>query len=171
MKIESTAFTWADLENFMNDLVGHDRDLLVARLEAISRRLLELGSRVGDDNATGGPGWTAKEVLAHMAVLSKFYGTLTYRIGSGKLTEFDLLENVTQRDVAGEMMSRLPASQLVEMAVADPRRTAQYLRTASPADPRRPANVNGRLEISARDVAALPLCAHLELHLEQLEEQ
>jgi hypothetical protein len=110
-------------------------------------------------------------VLAHIAVLSKFYGSLTYRVGSGKLTEFDLLENVTQRDVAGEMMSRLPASELVEMAVADQRRTAQYLRAATPADLRRQANVNDRLEISAHDVAALPLCAHLELHLEQLEEQ
>jgi hypothetical protein len=169
MKIESTDFSWADLDNFINDLVDYDRRLLADRLDRISERLGELGSRVEDGAVEGTARWSAKEVLAHITVLSKFYGTLTYLIGSGRLPEFDLLANVSQRDVIGATMAHLPASQLVQMAQADHSRTAEYLRSADPAAMRRRTSLGDGNTFSAREMAALPLCAHLELHLQQLE--
>ena len=57
MKIESPAFTQADVEHFMDELSAHDQSVLADRLERASQRLAELGPRV--TRATGGDGWTA----------------------------------------------------------------------------------------------------------------
>src|SRR5205823_4905023 len=106
-------------------------------------RLGELAARVGDQPAGDDTGWNPREVLAHIAVLSKFYGMLTYRIGSGQLTELDLLGNVNLRDVLGEQLAREDPSTLVEMARGDHRRTVQYLRGADAASMRRECVVDG----------------------------
>src|ERR1700732_41685 len=98
MKIESTAFTLNDVQSFLNIQVDRERGLLSDRLERASTRLAKLAPRIkagsGDDT------WSDHEVLAHIAVLSKFYGVLVHRISSGQVTEVDLLGNVNLRDVA-----------------------------------------------------------------------
>ncbi len=169
MRIESTAFTAADLEGFLDELVEADKRSLVDRLERASARLAELGEQVAVGVPAGGEGWSAHEVLAHIAVLSKFYGVLTHRIGTGALTELDLLGNVNLRDVLGEQMAKLPPGELVASALADHRRTLEYLRRAPAGDLRRTARLSHGGEMSAADVARLALCAHLETHLRQLE--
>jgi hypothetical protein len=98
-----------------------------------------------------------------------FYGVLTYQIGSGRLTELGLLENVHLRDVMGSELAKSPPAQLVEMALADQRRTLEYLRSAAPGDLRRECIADGRWRFTAEDMARRPLVAHLELHLDQLE--
>src|SRR5713226_5754295 len=93
MKIESTAFTRADVEQFLDELVD--------RLEKASARLAALGPLVPAGRGEGE--WSPHELLAHIAVLSKFYGVLVHKISHGQMTELDLLENVNLRDVVGEI--------------------------------------------------------------------
>lgn len=167
MKIESPDFTAGQLEGFMSELVLAERDSLVERLEAASRRLEELAARV-PEGGSDDPEWNPHEVLAHIAVLSKFYGMLTYRIGTGALTELDLVGNVNLRDVLGrELTGTLPAA-LAELAMADHRRTADYLRSASREELERSAALSHGGRLSALEIARLPLVAHLEQHLRQL---
>ena len=170
MKIESPAFTAADLDHYRDELIDHERGVLADRLERASARLAELGLRVGEMPAGGSDGWSPTEVLAHFAVLSKFYGMLTYKIGSGQMTELDLLGNVHLRDVLGEQLAREAPAALVEMALADHRRTVQYLRGADAEAMRRECVVDGgRAVMRAQDVAREALIGHLEMHVDQLE--
>jgi hypothetical protein len=167
MKIESTAFTRADVEQFMDEMLDHDRQILADRLEKASSRLAKVGSRVA--MGSGDAEWSPHELLAHIAVLSKFYGVLVHKISSGQMTQIDLLENVNLRDVVGEQMARLEPAELLRMSLEDEARTLKLLRTAEPASLRRQATQeNGEL-MSAIDVARLPLINHLEMHVDQLE--
>jgi hypothetical protein len=169
MKIESPKFTAADLELYRDELNDHERLVIADRLERASSRLGELAARVDDQPAGDEPDWSPREVLAHIAVLSKFYGMLTYKIGSGQMTELDLLGNVNLRDVLGQQLAKEDPSTLVEMARADHRRTIQYLRSADAAAMRRECTVDGgRAVMRAEDVAREALVGHLELHVEQL---
>lgn len=171
VRIESTGFGVEELERFLADIEDVDRRALVARLEAASARLAGLGARVRQ--AAGGEAWSAHEVLAHIAVLSRFYGIVTYKIGRGEMTELDLLGNVNLRDVAGQEMARMPPEELVALALADQRRTLDYLRGATVEELRRSARLQlggeQASEMTAAEVARLPLCSHLEQHLDQLE--
>ena len=167
MKIESTEFTVEQLDDFLGDLVLAERDTLVERLEAASGRLGELAARVppgSTDEAT----WNAHEVLAHIAVLSKFYGMLAYKIGTGAMTELDLLGNVHLRDVAGKQLVEMQPNELAAAAQADHRRTAEFLRSATREQLERTADLSHGGTISALEIARLPLVAHLEQHLRQL---
>jgi hypothetical protein len=170
MKIESPTFTVADLDKYRDELIDHERLLLAHRLESASTRLAEIALQVGDDVEADGEAWSPHEVLAHIAVLSKFYGMLTYKIGSGQMSEIDLLGNVNLRDLLGEQLAREAPSALVDMARVDHRRTVGYLRSADAAAMRRECIVDGgRAVMRAEDVAREALIAHLELHLDQLE--
>lgn len=170
MKIESTAFTAAELLGFLGDLEERDREDVARRLEEVGRRLEALRPRIEGADAPGGDGWTAQEVLAHISVLSKFYGVMAHQIATGKVTEFDFLGQVQLRDVAGERAAAEPASSLLDGIAADHARTLAFLRGVNTADLRKTAEtgVEG-LRISAADVVRLPLLTHLEAHLEQLE--
>src|ERR1700694_1145538 len=133
MKIESTDFTRADVEQFLDEMLDHDRNLLADRLEKASARLEELGPRVSagrdprDAPAGPSPEWSPHELLPHIAVLSKFYGVLVHKISSGQMTEIDLLENVNLRDVVGEQMAQIDPAELSRMALTDQARTLKLL--------------------------------------------
>lgn len=167
MKIESTAFTPTDVQGFLDEFLDHDRRLLVDRLEKASARLAALGPRITSGHGDGG--WSSHEVLAHIAVLSKFYGVLVHKISSGQMTELNLLENVNVRDVAGEQMARLDPAELLRMALSDHRRSIDTLRAVEPRALRRAARLEDGTMMTAEEIARLPLVTHLELHLEQLE--
>ena len=167
MKIESTAFTRADVEQFLDVLLDHDRQALADRLEKASARLAELGPRVAAGRGEGE--WSQHELLAHIAVLSKFYGVLVHKISSGQMTEIDLLENVNLRDVVGEQMAQIEPAELLRMALADQARTLKLLRTVEPVSLRREAKLENGETMSAVEVARLPLINHLEMHVDQLE--
>jgi DinB superfamily len=173
VRIESPAFTEREILGSLDEFRDHERQQLADRLEAASTRLGQLVRNIDSPSqgrsASSGE-WTAKEVLAHIAVLSKFYGVLTYQVGSGKMTELDLLPQVRDRDVAGEQMSSLPPEQLLAIAQRDHQRTIDYLRSADAAAMQRRAIFWDGLSMSAGEIAQLPLCAHLEMHLDQLGE-
>jgi hypothetical protein len=167
MKIESTSFTRVEVEQFLDEMLEHDRQLLADRLEHASARLAELGLRVKAGG--GGAEWSQHELLAHIAVLSKFYGVLVHKISSAQMTELDLLQNVSLRDVLGERLAQIEPAELLRMALADQARTLKLLRETDPSSMRRTARQeNGEL-ISAEEVARLPLVNHLEMHVDQLE--
>ena len=171
MKIESTAFGPSELHSFLNELRDRERRLLLDRLAAADRRLEALRPRLVDGPQGGaGEDWTAHEVLAHMAVLSKFYGVVAYRIATGRFTEFDLLGQVQLRDVAGEAAAAETAASLLDSMAADHARTAGFLNSADLDDLYREAGTGlPGLAMTAIEVLRLPLIGHLEGHLEQLE--
>ena len=167
MKIESTGFTRTDVEQFLDEMLDHDRRLLADRLERASARLAKVGPRVSAGH--GDSEWSEHELLAHIAVLSKFYGVLVHKISSGQMADIDLLENVNLRDVVGEQMAQIEPAELLKMALSDQARTLKLLRSAEPAALRRQAKQETGELISAIEVARLPLVSHLEMHVDQLE--
>ena len=168
MKLESPDFTMDDVARFMSAYRDRERNLLADRLQRVSDRIAELGPKIkaqsGEDT-----GWNAHETLAHIAVVSKFYGVLVHRISSGQLSELNLLEAVNLRDAAGQQMSQLETAELVRMTLADHARTIKSLREADPESMRKVARVDNGTELTAEEVARLPLVTHLEMHVEQLE--
>ena len=173
MKIESPSFTQADIVGFLDETREIERRHLVGRLESIVARLDTLAPRLEAEpvDTRHGDGWTAHEVLAHMAVLSKFYGVVAYRIGTGKGTEFNLPEFVGLRDVVGEQAAQEPVAELLRQLRESHQKTLQWLGSASVADLERRATtgIDRDPEMSAGEVVRLILCAHLEQHLDQLE--
>jgi uncharacterized damage-inducible protein DinB len=171
VRLESPDFTTEDLDRFVDELVDRERKVLVQRLEAASTRLLALASKVPEDAVEPGSGsWNAIEVLAHIAVLSKFYGVLTYQIGTGRLTELRLLENVHLRDVVGSEMAKTEPAELATIARLEHEKTLAWLRRATAAELRRECVADGRWRFTAEEMARTPLICHLELHLDQLAE-
>jgi hypothetical protein len=168
MKIESPAFTAEDVKTFMNAYLDRDRNLLADRLQRVSERLAVLGPHVNAESSDETE-WNAHEILAHLAVVSKFYGVLVHRISSGQLSDLNLLEAVNLRDPTGHQMSQLDPSELLRVTLADQERTIKTLRTVDPASLRRSARVDGDMTMTAEEVARLPLITHLEMHIEQLE--
>lgn len=166
MTEESTTFTATDLQGFLDEMVDHDRLMLADRLQRASERLAEYGELVTAGHGKGS--WSAHEVLAHIVVLSKFYGVIFYKVSSGKMTELDLLNNVGLRDAMDEQMAQLEPKELIRMALEDHARTIKALRAADAASMRRVVKVDGGETMTAEEVARLPLISHLELHIDQL---
>ena len=156
-----------DVREFMETYLDRDRRLLANRLQRVSDRVAELGPRIQQQGADDGE-WSAHEVLAHLAVVSKFYGVLVHRIASGQLEDLNLLDAVNMRDAAGKQMSELEPAELVRMILADHERSIKVLRTASTSSLRRSARADDGTTMTAEEVARLPLVTHLEMHIEQL---
>ena len=169
MKIESPSFTQSDLESFFDEQLDRERQLLIERLEAASSRLAKLVPRIPRDRSDGGA-WTAHETLAHIAVLSKFYGVMVHRVAGGQVTEFDLLSNVNLRDVAGDQMAAMSRDELMQAIATDHARTTKLLRTMEPSALRKSVPLTTGGTVTAEWIARYPLVNHLEQHVEQLEE-
>ena len=168
MKNESTAFTDSDLQGFLDEMIDHDRVALADRLQRASERLAEYGQLVVEGHGEKGDSWSPHEVLAHIVVLSKFYGVIFHKVAGGKMTELDLLNNVGLRDTMDEQMAQIEPKELVRMALEDHARTIKALRSADAASMRRVVKVDGGETMTAEEVARLPLISHLELHIDQL---
>ena len=168
MKIESPAFTLDDVRSFMSTYLDRERNLLADRLQNASDRLAALAPRVRAERG-GESDWNAHELLAHIAVLSKFYGVLVHRVSSGQQPNMDLLEAVHLRDTVGHQMSQLEPADLMRMTLADHARTIKTLRETEPEALRRSADLGEGITMTAEEIARLPLVSHLELHIEQLE--
>jgi DinB superfamily len=169
MTNESTTFTATDLQGFLDEMIDHDRLALADRLQRASDRLAEYGPLVTAGHAQREDGgWSAHEVLAHIVVLSKFYGVIFHKVSSGKMTELDLLNNVGLRDAMDEQMAQIEPKELIRMALEDHARTIKGLVAADAASMRRVVKVNGGETMTAEEVLRLPLISHLELHIDQL---
>jgi hypothetical protein len=168
MTEDSTTFTATDLRGFLDEMVDQDRLMLADRLQRASERLAEYGQLVTGGHGGQGSAWSAHEVLAHIVVLSKFYGVVFHKVSSGKMTELDLLNNVGLRDAMDEQMAQIEPKELIRMAVEDHARTIRGLQAADAASMRRVVDVGGGETMTAEEVARLTLVSHLELHIDQL---
>ncbi|MDP8923454.1 MAG: DinB family protein [Chloroflexota bacterium] len=170
MEIESSAFIDADLDTFLAECRTHEQRDLAERLEAASARLAALIGRMAGADSNPTEGWSAPEILAHVAGFSKYFGVLAYRVGSGKVADVDLLADIRQRDAVMQgLMARSPA-ELLAAAQASHRQTLDWLRAARPAALSRRTDVGAGRTLSAEEILRLGLCAHLEIHLDQLEQ-
>ena len=169
MRVESPAFTEREMRGFLDEVTDHERDRLIERLQAASAGLADEVKAGLGPQANGQQDWNGHDVLAHIAVLSKFYGMLTYQVGSGKLKDVELLQHVQARDVAGEQLSALSDGELLAMAQRDHQRTIDFLRSADGAALHRRATLYEGFSLSALELAQLGLCSHLEIHLAQLQ--
>jgi hypothetical protein len=168
VKIESPAFTLDDVKGFLDTYLDRERDILADRLQKASDRLAAMAPRIraeaGDESS-----WNSHELLAHLAVLSKFYGVLVHRISTGQLPNMDLLEAVHLRDTVGHQMSQLEPADLLRMTIADHERTIKTLRTTDVKSLRQSAEMGDGITMTAEEVARLPLISHLEMHVAELE--
>ena len=82
----------------------------------------------------------------------------------------DLLADVRERDGVMQRMVGLSPDEVLAAIQADHRRTLDWLRSAEPAALARRADLGGGRRLSAEEILRLGLCAHLEVHLDQLEE-
>jgi hypothetical protein len=170
VKIESPSFTQSDLDQFLDGQLDRERMHMADRLERASERLAAIATGIQAETGADGD-WTDHEVLAHIAVLSKFYGVMVHKISSGQLTEVDMLANTNLRDVAGEQMAAMSPADLLQMIRADHARTAKLLRTVDAASLRRGATLPSGETVTAEFLARYPLINHLEEHVEQLERE
>src|SRR2546421_3309195 len=99
-----------DVRSFMDSYLDRDRNLLADRLQRASDRLAEIAPRISAEKGDGDQ-WNAHEVLAHLAVVSKFYGVLVHRIASRKLSDLNLLEAGEPPHPAGEPVFQREAAQ------------------------------------------------------------
>lgn len=169
MPIESPALTERELRGFFDETIDHERRRLADRLEAASARLTNLVQHGIIHQPNGQAEWSAHEVLTHIVALSKFYGVVTYQVGSGKLSELDMLGALQNRDPASEQLSALSPDELLALVQSDHQRTIAYLRSADASAMQRQAALFEGLSATALWIAQFPLCAHLEIHLDQLE--
>jgi uncharacterized damage-inducible protein DinB len=158
-----------DIRRFMSSYRDRERNILADRLQRVSERVADLGPRVKRQIDDTESEWNAHETLAHIAVVSKFYGVLVHRIAGGKLDEMNLLDAVNLRDSAGRQMAELEPDDLVRQAVSDQQRTIKTLREVDPSSLDRSARIDDGTSMTAEQVARMPLISHLEMHVEQLE--
>ena len=167
MKIESN-FTIGDVKGFMDGYLLRERDLLASRLERIGEDVGRLAPLVRQAPSED-PEWNAHEILAHIAVVAKFYGVMVHRIASGRMTEIALVDSVNLRDVAGSQTAQQAPEEIAEAARADITRTAAALRSADAAALRRTARIDDGTSMTAEEVARFPLVTHLEAHVDDLK--
>jgi hypothetical protein len=170
MRVESPAFTEREMRGFLEEVTDHERRHLIERLKAGSARLEKVVRAGFEQRPDGEHEWNAHDVLAHIVVLSKFYGMLTYQVGSGKVGDVDLLQNVKARDLAGEQLMRLSDSELLQMAHREHQRTITFIESAPPSAMQRRATLYQGFSMSALELGLLGLCNHLEIHLDQMEQ-
>jgi hypothetical protein len=163
----SSSFTTADVPRFFDEIFAWELAQTTERLRRASARLGGLAARV-PDAPRGDQDWNPKEVLAHIAVLSRAYGVFGYFIATGRLTELALGEVINQRDAEGDKYMAMTPSEIAAKAVEQHQRTLEFLAEASLDDLRRECRIE-RGAITAEYVIRLPLVAHLEQHLDQLE--
>jgi hypothetical protein len=177
MEIESPGFTEDDLSTFFDEVVAYERirpndgRTLVERLDAASTRLERVVGSSGPGggrHAAPGGGWTARETLAHIVLVSQVLGWATWAVASGEQDEITIMSFLSLRDVAGEHFAKVSAQELLEIAQGEHLSTIEYLCMADADALARRAKV-GPFELSAEEIGRLLLCAHLELHIEQLE--
>jgi hypothetical protein len=168
MRNESAKFGRVELGAFFGELLGLDREHLVQRLEACVGRLEAVVDLVPEDSPAGDD-WSPHEVMAHIAVLTKYYGVLTYQVSMGTVKREDLLSGIQVRDELGARMSSQGASELGERSIQQVRRTIAFLREVEPRKLRRRVQMLGLTSMSAEEICRLSLCTHLEQHLGQLE--
>ncbi len=168
MQTESAGFTAADLPRFFEEIQAWDTRNTAERLRRANARVHQLAERIPDGSLTDSPQWNAKEVLAHIAVLSRAYGVFGYMVAKGKLPELPLEAVITQRDVVGAEMASKSVAEIVDEIDRQNDRTQKFLAEATTEELRRTVKVEYG-QVTAEYLIRLPLVSHFEQHIDQLE--
>ena len=167
MRENSNSFTSADLPRFLDEIFAIETRNVADRLRRASVRMNELAPGVRDE-PRGEAEWNAKEVLAHIAVLSRAYGVFSYMIATGRLTELNFGDVISQRDVEGDKYMAMTAAEIAAEATKQHERTLKFLERATSEQLLRECRVESGT-ITAEYVVRLPLVVHLEQHIADLE--
>ena len=167
MRENSATFTAQDIPRFFEEIFDWEMRHTEDRLRSASARVQELAARVPETPRSEAE-WNAKEVLAHIAVLSRAYGVFSYMIANGRLTEVPMGDVINQRDVEGDKFMAMTVAEITAEAVRQHERTLKFLESATPEQLHRECKVE-RGTMTAEYVVRLPLVAHLEQHVDQLE--
>ena len=150
-------------------LAARERVGLAKRLRAATAEIRRLAPLVSSERSEEqSEGWTAIEVLAHIAVLSGSFTTLALKAAAGQEANGELLEQIRARDVITPEFAKLPAEHLAQLAETYVDRVIRFLETPEPAAFGRPIRVAGDWLLSVDEVIRLGICAHLEMHIGQL---
>jgi hypothetical protein len=167
MRIESPAFTAANLDGFFMEMLDVERHALVRRLKAAGAQLAAMGPALDAAAAGAGDEWGPREVLAHIAVASQGWGVIAYRVATGKLEEISAEAIAQQRDPLGVVMLERSPAEMVAATLASHAKTLAYLEQAPMSDLTR----EFRWEFGtqpAQYLFRLPVVSHIEAHVEQL---
>lgn len=169
MKVESPEFTEADIAGFLTDYYEHERGLLITRLERIMEETEALIPSIKSQTASNGDSWNAVETLAHMATSSQFFGWLANEVSQKGDETGDPIEMIRMRDIVGNQAAELPVEELAKLLQENLERTIKFIEKVPYEDLRKSFNFVGT-RLSGEDLIRIPLCAHLESHIEQARE-
>jgi hypothetical protein len=179
MEIESPSFTEEDLRCFIAEVRdfedGRPLDGLtvVERLEASLNRLEELVTFMAvlpppEQLDSSVKEWTSREVLAHIVLFAQVIGWGMWAIASGDQDEIPLMSFLILRDVSGAKFARMAPDELLAIARTELTSSIEFLCMADASQMARIGKV-GPFELTAAEIGEMLLCAHLEIHVAQLQ--
>jgi hypothetical protein len=167
MKIESTSFTSADYDLFVEGYLERERAELVSRLRRVAEETEALVPRLTEHVPSDADAWNPVETLAHMAVATQFFGWVIHEVSKGNEIGDQMQELMNLRDPSIlETVQQSPAEIAQQLRDAI-ERAAEFL-GAVPYEDLRNAISFGSKQLSAEDFTRLSMVHHLEDHVEQM---
>lgn len=164
MKVESPGFTREDVQSFVTDYFDHEKGRLVERLKKIADDVDSLTDSSSDDSDEN---WSSAEILAHMVTSAQYFGWLAHQIAAKKQDPGDILEMLQMRDVVTDQAAQQPMDVLAKQLRENLERTIGFIEKTPIDDLRMRFDYVGR-ELTVEDLLRIPLCAHLESHIDQM---
>lgn len=168
MKTESQGFTREDIAGFVTDYLEHERASLIARLRQVLDEVDALIGQVSKGADASDDSWNPVEVLAHMATSSQYFGWLAHKVAT-KQDIGDVLPMIQMRDNVTADAAQLGAAALTEQLRQSVERTIGFLERTDPMNLRTTFDYVG-IQMTAEDVIRIPLCSHLESHVQQMSQ-
>ncbi|MGH9194777.1 MAG: hypothetical protein ACRD1T_03445 [Acidimicrobiia bacterium] len=169
MKIESTEFTPDVFDSFIEQYLTHEREHVKGRLLKVVEEVESMLPAIESRSAAAEEKWSANETLAHMAVSTQFFGWLVHQVAKQEEIQGDIVEMLRMRDVAGSDASQKPSAELAKQLRDSIERTISFAGSVSVDELRNSIKYLSR-DMTAEDILRIPLCGHLEEHVEQLRE-
>lgn len=168
MKIESTEFTKETILGFVDDYLETERKLIVNRLREIITQTEALLPSLEAPAESSSESWNAVETVAHMATSSNFFGWLVHEVATKEDVDTSgILEMIKLRDIVTTDAVQLPPEALMKQLRDNIEQTIEFVEQVPYKDLRRTFDYVGT-DMTAEDILRIPLCGHLESHVEQI---
>ncbi|MCA1839370.1 MAG: DinB family protein [Actinomycetota bacterium] len=165
---ESPAFTKSDIAAFVTDYFEHERSLLIERLSKVVEETVAIAKRIQERPSPTDDSWSASETLAHMVTSSQYFGWLIHQIAT-KQEPGDILSMLQMRDAASSQAVNQPIDDLVDQFRTNIERTIAFIEKVDYLELRATFDYVG-IQMTGEDLVRIPLCSHLESHIEQMQE-
>lgn len=166
MKLESPQFTEEQVQAFVTDYFELEKANLAERLKKIADEVEAIAGSISHQ-ADSSDEWNPRETLAHMVTSSQYFGWLAYQIAGKKKDAGDILEMLRMRDEVTGQAAELSVEVLTQQLRENLERTAAFIEKVSLNDLRVRFDYVG-VDLTVEDLIRLPLCAHLESHVDQM---